>query len=173
MKVENYTLVNKEEIHLDGKYNTWTLVTADDFTIKESHVGAHLAGEGKIFGQFIHSVKKSFSDPAGSGECVIAEFVNDAHNLSFIWQLNCYDNRPTKAIALSVTNNGSETLKVEDIFAIDGILFENWDEKEKCRVLNCSLKHGRISLVFEIPRRGNNGAELWFTNRSLLVYSDK
>ncbi len=142
MKEKNYTLINKEEIHFDSVANTWTLLTADGFTIKESRVGAHLAGGKKIFGRFVQSKKKSFNDPAGSGDCVIAEFVNDEFNLSFIWQLYSYDKGPTRAIALTVTNDASDTVKVEDIFAIDGILFEDWEEKEKCRVLNCSPNMG-------------------------------
>jgi len=142
MTADNYTLVNKEEIHFDSVANTWTLLTADGFTIKESRVGAHLAGGEKIFGRFVQSKKKSFTDPAGSGDCVSAEFANEEFKLSFFWQLYCYDKGPTKAVALSVTNNGSDTVKVEDIFAIDGILFEDWEEKEKCRILNCSPNMG-------------------------------
>ena len=142
MNPESHTLVNKEEIHFDSVANTWTLLTADGFTIKESRVGAHLAGGKKIFGRFVQSKKKSFNDPAGSGDCVIAEFVNDEFNLSFTWQLHSYDNGLARAIALTVTNDASETVKVEDIFPIDGILFEDWEEKEKCRVLNCSPNMG-------------------------------
>jgi len=142
MKTDCYTLVNKEKIHFDATHNTWTLSTTDGITIKESRVGCHLAGGEKIFGKFVQSKKQFFTDPAGSGDCVIAEFVNDEFDLSFVWQLFSYENKPTRAIALSVTNNTSVTLKIEDIFAIDGILFEDWDEKEKCRILNCSPNMG-------------------------------
>ncbi len=164
MKENKFTLVNKEEINFDTTTDTWTLDTADGITIKESRVGAHLVGGEKIFGKLIQSEKKPFSDTAGSGECVIAEFVNDAHKLSFIWQLYCYENAPTRAVALSVTNNGSDTLKVEDIFAIDGTLFEDWDEKEKCRVLNCSPNMGGFlwysRFLEEVTTGLNSGSQI-------------
>ena len=158
MNPESFTLVNKEEIHFNSVANTWTLLTADGFTIKDSRVGAHLAGGRKIFGRFVQSKKKSFNDPAGSGDCVIAEFVNDEFNLSFIWQLHSYDNGPTRAIALTVTNEASDTVKVEDIFAIDGILFEDWEEKEKCRVLNCSPNMGGFLWYSKILELGANSS---------------
>lgn len=160
----NYTLVNKDEINFDAATNTWTLVTADGFTIKESRVGAHLTGGEKIFGRFVQSKKKSFSDSAGSGDCVSAEFFNEEFKLSFLWQLYSYDNGPIKAVALSATNDGSDTIKVEDIFAIDGILFEDWEEKEKCRVLNCSPNMGGFlwysKILEEVTTGLNNGSQI-------------
>ena len=136
MKTRVYTFDNGVELRLDPARHSWSLRTAEGVAITDSKVGAHLAEGDKVLGQFVDAQRRRFSDPAGSGERVIAEFVNNEHQLSFHWQLDIYERRPTLAISFSVTNNGPVDLQVEDIFAVDGTLLQGLGVTDRCRVLN-------------------------------------
>lgn len=136
MNTRVYNFGSGASLRLDPARNSWSLHTAEGVAISDSRVGLHLAGGRKVLGRFVSAERNPLSDPAGAGECVVVEFVNDDHQLSFRWQLDVYDRQPVLAISFSVTNNGPADLLVEDIFAVDGTLLQGLDATDGCRVLN-------------------------------------
>ncbi len=136
MNTRVYHFGNGTVLHLDPARDRWSLHTAEGVAITDSRIGLHLAGGEKVLGRFVNAERKPLSDPAGSGECVIVEYVNDEHQLSFRWKLDVYDRQSVVAISFSATNNGPADLQVEDIFAVDGTLLQGLGVSDGCRVLN-------------------------------------
>lgn len=136
MRQVTYKFSERDNLRLEFYGNGWRLNLAEGLTVGAKAVGVHLSGGQKIVGSLVRSSKQIFSDSAGHGHSVTAEFGSDEYKLSFIWKLFVYYNRPDYALSFSAKNDGSTGLEIEDLFTIDGPVIAGMDNSDRCTVLN-------------------------------------